>query len=146
MRCWYAVVSSKSSLYRIRVTRHSWPSPWRYGGLQPLLHLAMFPHRTDGPSPIQKAAAGIGIRGSRLILVARNGRSRRLDSADRIRVGPPGQGGSDSWESLRENSRVKSMLRQGSMHRSKFASLLDHLVGAGDERRWDFEAERPRGL
>src|SRR6516162_8295993 len=93
MPCWYAVVSSKSSSYRIRVTRHSWPSPWRYGGLQPLLHLAMSPHGTDGPSPIQKAAAGIGIRGSRLILVARNGRSRRLDSADRIRVGPPGQGG-----------------------------------------------------
>jgi putative tryptophan/tyrosine transport system substrate-binding protein len=39
----------------------------------------MSPHGTDGPSPIQKAAAGIGIRGSRLILVARNGRSRRLD-------------------------------------------------------------------
>src|SRR5215510_5783279 len=84
MRCWYAVVSSKSSSYRIRVTRHSWPSPWRYGGLQPLLHLAMSPHGTDGPSPIQKAAPGIGIRGSRLILVARNGRSRRLDSADRF--------------------------------------------------------------
>src|SRR5262245_26625718 len=84
MRCWYAVLSSKSSSYRIRVTRHSWPSPWRYGGLQPLLHLAMSPHGTDGPSPIQKAAAGIGIRGSRLILVARNGRSRRLDSADRF--------------------------------------------------------------
>src|SRR5262244_715675 len=87
MQCWNAVVSSKSSSYRIRVTRHSWPSPWRYGGLQPLLHLAMSPHGTDGPSPIQKAAAGIGIRGSRLILVARNGRSRRLDSADRIQSG-----------------------------------------------------------
>src|SRR6516162_6019548 len=62
MRCWYAVVSSKSSSYRIRVTRHSWPSPWRYGGLQPLLHLAMSPHGTDGPSPIQKAAAGIVAR------------------------------------------------------------------------------------
>src|SRR5215813_13671887 len=62
MRCWYAVVSSKSSSYRIRVTRHSWPSPWRYGGLQPLLHLAMSPHGTDGPSRIQKAAAGIAAR------------------------------------------------------------------------------------
>jgi hypothetical protein len=29
-----------------------------------------------------------------------------------------------SWE----NSRVKSMLRQGLMHRSKKASLFDHLV------------------
>ena len=26
------------------------------------------------------------------------------------------------------------------------APLFDHLVGAGDERRWDFEAERPRSL
>ena len=42
--------------------RHSWPSPWRYGGLQPLLHLAMSPHGTDGPSPIQKVAAGIAAR------------------------------------------------------------------------------------
>src|SRR5262252_6290353 len=62
MRCWHAVVSSKSSSYRIRVTRHSWPSPWRYGGSQPLLHLAMSPHGTDGPSPIQKSAAGIVAR------------------------------------------------------------------------------------
>jgi K+-sensing histidine kinase KdpD len=27
----------------------------RYGGSQPLLHLAMSPHGTDGPSPIQKS-------------------------------------------------------------------------------------------
>src|SRR5262249_44540675 len=30
--------------------------------------------------------------------------------------------------------------------RSAHGNSLDHLVGAGDERRWDFEAERPRGL
>src|SRR5215471_17726771 len=32
------------------------------GGLQPLLHLATTPHGTDGPSPTQKAAAGIVAR------------------------------------------------------------------------------------
>src|SRR6516162_7813904 len=38
-----------------------------------------------------------------------------------------------SWE----NSGVKSMLRQGLMHRSKTASLFDHLVGEREQRRWD---------
>jgi hypothetical protein len=32
------------------------------------------------------------------------------------------------------------------MHRRKTASLFDHLVGAGDEHRWNFNVERFGGL
>ena len=32
------------------------------------------------------------------------------------------------------------------MHRSKTASLFDHLVGTGEQHRWHFEAERFRSL
>src|SRR5262245_965660 len=50
-----------------------------------------------------------------------------------------------SWE----NSRVKSMLRQGLMHCSKLAAwgnaLFDHLVGASEQRRGHGEAERIGG-
>src|SRR5262249_12388625 len=38
-----------------------------------------------------------------------------------------------SWE----NSRVKSMLRQGLMRRSKQVSLFDHLVGSYLQSQWD---------
>jgi hypothetical protein len=34
----------------------------------------------------------------------------------------------------------------GLMHCSKIASLFDHLVGAGEQRRRHFEAQRLRGL
>jgi len=37
--------------------RHSWPSPWRYGGLQPLLHLAMSPLATPH-KPVHETTTG----------------------------------------------------------------------------------------
>jgi hypothetical protein len=49
-----------------------------------------------------------------------------------------------SWE----NSRMKSMLRQGLMHRSKnehgFGELFDHLVGTTEQRQRNRQAEHHR--
>src|SRR5262245_44579035 len=41
-------------------------------------------------------------------------------------------------------SRGPRSAKSGFTHRSKTASL-NHLVGAGKQRRWNFEAKRPRG-
>ena len=37
-------------------------------------------------------------------------------------------------------------LAQGKFHRGPLARLFDHLVGAGEQSRWNFEAERLGGF
>src|SRR5262245_12150114 len=46
-------------------------------------------------------------------------------------------------ESGHVRCKVRCLLRAKSGH---WRTSLDHLVGAGDERPWDFEAERPCSL